>query len=767
MALYHNPLNDRAFLKELDKNRNREIYARIILLTFEEQPIERIEGKVTGGSINIDGASAIRRSCSLTMTTQDQNINIFYLGLERKFTLEIGLKNTIEPDYPEVIWFNQGMFVTTGVTTSTQATNYTINISGKDKGCLINGEVGGSLPSSIDFGMVEQYDESGTRITYEHIILRDIIKNMLETYGNELPHNIVINDLDEDSLELLEYRGDTPLYIFKNDNSCTNITLNGSQIVYVQNDVSKEFTVPVRLSSFGTGNYKLDAFTEMAGSDGQVSPTKVTQSPRGKEIYTIVKMQAGESIGYRKTDLVYAGDLIANVGETVTSVLDKIKNMLVNYEYFYDLDGRFIFQRKKTFTHSEWLSEKIDLVTNETYYENNKIIAENFYSFEDNELVINFNNTPSIQDIKNDFSIWGVRKSSTGAEIPIHLRYAIDTKPTIYTTYKDIGGQQYTFIANNSNVFSWDNNVIYCDWRELIYQMAFDYFKYKDTKEDFYYQVENNNLDNGITRYPGGRTGYEQYYTDLQGFWRELYAPDLQNFNATSKGEISKGGFFTQILLSTNTYRRNKFYIRYFDDYDKEKRFPKYKLSSTRVYNEDTIYYEKTENETSIFTRNQVETPNLLNFWFDFLDSSGDIGRFSVKAIGQRPKNVNNTKLTSIYYRSIPNLIFETEEENSVKNSAYSYITMTQNLENCLSVSDRGKSAWEEMQAYLNDYTYAKESVSFTTIPIYYLQPNEQVSIKDSESKINGEYIINKITVPLTYNGTMSITATKKVDAIY
>jgi hypothetical protein len=41
--------------------------------------------------------------------------------------------------------------------------------------------------------------------------------------------------------------------------------------------------------------------------------------------------------------LTYAGDLIANVGETVVSVLDKIKNMLGEFEYFYDLEGHFVF----------------------------------------------------------------------------------------------------------------------------------------------------------------------------------------------------------------------------------------------------------------------------------------------------------------------------------------------------------------------------------------------------------------------------------------
>jgi hypothetical protein len=41
--------------------------------------------------------------------------------------------------------------------------------------------------------------------------------------------------------------------------------------------------------------------------------------------------------------LIYPGDLISNIGESITSILDKIVKMLGNFEYFYDLDGRFIF----------------------------------------------------------------------------------------------------------------------------------------------------------------------------------------------------------------------------------------------------------------------------------------------------------------------------------------------------------------------------------------------------------------------------------------
>jgi hypothetical protein len=59
--------------------------------------------------------------------------------------------------------------------------------------------------------------------------------------------------------------------------------------------------------------------------------------------YILAKVAYGQTAGYRKTDLTYPGDLIGNVGESVVSVLDKIKNMLVEFEYFYDIDGRFVF----------------------------------------------------------------------------------------------------------------------------------------------------------------------------------------------------------------------------------------------------------------------------------------------------------------------------------------------------------------------------------------------------------------------------------------
>jgi hypothetical protein len=96
---------DKEFLLNLDRNKNKTIYARIIALNLQEQPIESIEGRVTQGSISLDGASAVRRTCSLTITAQEFDYSNYLWGLNTKFALEIGVLNTVDGSYPEIIWF--------------------------------------------------------------------------------------------------------------------------------------------------------------------------------------------------------------------------------------------------------------------------------------------------------------------------------------------------------------------------------------------------------------------------------------------------------------------------------------------------------------------------------------------------------------------------------------------------------------------------------------------------------------------------------------
>ena len=105
-------------------------------------------------------------------------------------------------------------------------------------------------------------------------------------------------------------------------------------------------------------------------------------------------------------------------------------------------------------------------------------------------------------------------------------------------------------INNYKNIGATVLTAYRCDWRELIFQMAKDYRKYahytpydeNDGKEhpftneelleianNFATKIRENNGKNedGEWRYPTGKTGYEQYYTDLEGFWRQLYCPPV------------------------------------------------------------------------------------------------------------------------------------------------------------------------------------------------------------------------------------------------
>jgi len=51
----------------------------------------------------------------------------------------------------------------------------------------------------------------------------------------------------------------------------------------------------------------------------------------------------GEDVGYKLTDFTYPGELILKPGDTVVTLLNKIKETLGNFEYYYDVWGHFIF----------------------------------------------------------------------------------------------------------------------------------------------------------------------------------------------------------------------------------------------------------------------------------------------------------------------------------------------------------------------------------------------------------------------------------------
>ena len=812
--MMHNPLLDKDFLYKLDQQKHKEVFAKIISLDTNENPIEQIEGRVTAGSINIDGNSAVRRTCSLSLIAKEVNINEFYWGLSNKFRLSIGLKNFVDKNYPDIIWFKQGTFVITSFNTSISTNNYNISISGKDKMCLINGDMGGSLPASVDFGCIESYetiynevifdnpksqyqankyyyyshkddsgkeiyilaeDEYNSRMTYyvkdsmthiEKLPIKTIIRESVHTYAGEPYHNIIINDLEQSALELVEYRGDDehPLYLIKNaggiiDNESFNIPEDDINVVpngklKIRRAIKKDKDYVIEDKTITIADLNDDEYDSLV-LDFNSSATKVVlENGNPKRYYTIVRLKNSDTAGYRITDLVYPSDLIANIGESLTSILDKIKGMLGDFEYFYDVDGRFIFQRKKAYINTSW--NTLTNTGDEVYAETSAGTSSAIYSFENNNLIQAFQNTPVLTNLRNDFSVWGTRTTATGIELPIHARFAIDKKPEYYKSLKT--GE--VFITRKQDLLTLFPDAIVRDWRELIYQMALDYFLYNQDVNFLANLIKENTVVklNPVTQeyelfqyYPTGFTGYENYYTDIQGFWRQLYNPDAENEYTFTGGKYET----VREIVNEETGE--------FKEY--ENWVPvKWSNNGTCDY-----YIGLPElDERLYWHKDVIENPHLLNFWFDFLDN-GDLQQFGVNVIGNRPKSINDKDITSIYFRETPSIIYYQDNILNAEDikSGYIYARLAQGLEDMFTISAQGKSAKNKIDEMLYNHSYCIENISITAIPVYYLEPNTRIFVHDEDSQINGEYLISKITIPLTYNGMMSITATKAVERLY
>lgn len=878
------------FLIKLSTQQHQTKYARITALDINDKPAEAIEGAITGGGpISIDGTSAVRRTCNISIAAaRNANVTNVYWALTNKFKVEIGLANNIDSSYPDIIWLNQGVYAITSFSTSESATHLNVSISGRDKMVKLNGEMGGAFQVSTKLDTLETVNKDGS-VTYQKIPIYYIIRNMVHELGNEPWENIIINDLDTYGYELWDYRGvdnnvevdsegntkqvDMPMYYFRDTGDTKkvrNMTIDGDKKIFIS---GSDRTV----SSLSDDELYIDA--DIADS----TPTSFKLSNNEKTYYA-QKIQYGEVAGYHQTDLIYPGDLIMNPGESVTSALDKIKSLLGEFEYFYDVNGKFIFQKKKTYVNNLFSPISGDRI--EPFVE----VSQYTYDFDNkDELVISISNSYSINEVKNDFTIWGSKRSLVGGDkLPVHARYAIDKRPTYYKTfpwykkplnltylkitemyqleldngyvlyytpgsedkyeYESYLKSQITYdaegkvtsgglpnegketgdtigivmlvepdkddiVVNNApagaltNIYvkslkeaenieyyraatreeindysimkyylemksmtgnevtdqlykftslqdefvpaehphpedgkwyrkedglfiEWTNfNLdeayylkegikLYAsdeyigekspdkivDWRELIYLMARDYYQ-NNQDPNYIINLINKNPQFAAAR----RTGYEQYYADMQGFWRDLYNPWYEDLEE-----------------------------------DKQDQF---------FHNGDNQYWN----------RNILHAPQQLDFWFDFLDTGGEIDNYGVQKIGHRPKveQAQASGVTAISYKQRPDVQFIVMPiENPEIDSSKSILYIQDSMRNLFTISSEGKDAFTRIDELIWKHACGAEGKNITCIPLYFLEPNTRIKIGEED------FIITKISLPLTYNSTMQLTTTKIIKPI-
>lgn len=632
-------MNDMDFLTALDKLRIKSHYAKIVLLSFDEKPIREIQGNITGGNLSVNGSSSVRRTINLTMLADETNSDLENIdneiSINKKVRVYVGYKNPLKSyaQYGDIIWFKCGMYVLSSANISRSTSGWTISISGKDKMCLLDGTVGGTFPASVTFHESYIYDNDGN-LTIVNPTIFQIIYEAVNHWGGEAMENIIISDLEETVRLLVKYIGGKPIY-FNNDYT------------------SFDFTPSADFPESNMVSY-------------------------------------GEDAGYRLVDFTYPGELILDAGDTVTDLLDKITTVLGNYEYFYDLDGRFVFQEIKNYLNT---GSPLDELSEEDYtksYNNAKFM----YSLTDLDTTTAITRNPNFDNIKNDFYVWGKRITSNDVEVDIRYHLAIDTKPDI-----EMAGQYMWAVRDSETglLIRYDFNQISSDYAVAGYEVELVGIPCDEWREELYRRAMNAQVTNSV---------YDNYYdSELIAEWRRLYDPMNENWNS-------------------------------------------YGHWNPDVFN----------------------NPENINYWLDFIDTGSEMGRYSIGEIGRRTMIESSDNYTSIYNQSPPDIIFidgyNQEELEHYTMMGQKFFILTSEYQDLFIASSTGTSCFDKIREMLYQNLNYNTTISITCLPKYYMEPNNIIHIEDRKSNINGNYQITQFTLPLTYNGTMSITATQVLTRI-
>ena len=796
--IYNYPyLKDSNFLRRFDLLRLKTQFVKVTLLTFDtERPVLTIEGRSLSGSININGKSAVRRTgnISLLAAAADNDFEQIEskVSINKKVEIEIGfLNNTDEYTDFEKIWFPQGVFVISNVSYShSNAAAITINLQLKDKMVLLNGECGGTFPAAVCLSDVDTIDAYGNETTVKVPIV-EIIREIVNHFGKEALGRILISDVDEKIPRILHWTSDdTPLYIYP--------------------DKDDKYQYHATTTQSDAENYCTTNFPDIPNAVSLIS-----------------KKEYHDLIGFERDWFVYMPQQFnVTAGQTVCNALDSLNSYLGNaYEYFYDINGNFVWQEIKNYLVTSQATMDLEHVAafEGDDYLLNRTNGRVVYAFDDSSQVSAYNNNPQWTMIKNDFMVWGERKNKDlpSGKVPIRYHLAIDDKPSIYDENGDI--KTFEVVEYEDNHFI---SPIYFEKRADFPKIgSFDTYYFDATKTQTYVWLPLAKFENEVAfsdgTYQEPENNTYDSIEDLEEYVEEYIengsSSDLNNLDVV---EIN-GEYF--IFYYDKTSKKGGLYL-----WDNDKKIMTwYKLIATdtvfvqandwrtALYMEGAVaysfgvasndYYEELKNEwpkiynmkasgsgtkadpyKGAFKTEAEVNFTSLDYFLDFIDVNSKISELKISNIGRRSKVINDNNINCLFEPVVPDLyvidesVLSNEEIQLAQewaiNSGQNYIILDSdfwsNIENESSEIDQNganiavnyNSAFETIKQQLYTYTNYNQSISLTMLPIYYLEPNIRIRVRDIESNIYGDYMINTITVPLDINSSMSLTATKALD---
>lgn len=691
--------NKRDFLKQLDDLVIQKQYIQITLLDWQENPIKEIQGELTGGSLSKDSSNCVRTvgslSCSVSAGTYSIDSLNSDFALNKKIFIEIGIRNdtNMYADWP-ILWFPQGIFLITDFALNSSSTSVvSLNISIKDKMCLLNGDVGGKLPSYVQFDVMDTQAPDGTFIE-QKVLIYDILLELLNHFGGEDLNNIIIQDVPLRIRQVMKWNGSNKLYGVYN----------------INNNISDE---------------------EQSDSSEEAWTFTLDKPP--EESSGVIEYEQNADVGYIYSDFIFTDELAGNIGESITSILDKIKNYLGNYEYFYNEFGIFIFREIKNYLNITQAEVVEDEMTrnpikfaggsfelnggSENQYLIETINEKTLYAFDDDSNVTSITVTPQYGNIKNDYIVSGLRQGdSSDTKHIVRYRLAIDSKPDKIITDDP---NNYYYLS------SYENVVYYYDELERVHKLGIG------TVVDSLPSVGNWDkiyLVNSDYKMALTEENFETSELKIQES-EKLHLNNNFNLNIINTDIISaeinpdfEQDFVIKIKKSYVNKEKSNIQKTYAYKWDGQKYIQLYYLKdpfddeSEQIVSEPVVYYPKDwrtalylyglqgevdgtdkgayyedlstfwpqeycldpNNQCFKTTMNEnTESYNILsngNFYLDFIDAeNANLGEYSIDNIGRREDVVSNDDINCLFLPEIPNIVFlnkDNPRENWSENTA-------------------------------------------------------------------------------------------------
>lgn len=162
---------------DLQTRLTRQVFVKIEILNQKNEVINEVSGSAIGGNYNIDSASAIRRTCSITFNLETNDYlpnenSVFWIN--KKFKLYIGLK---EMRSNSIYWFDKGTYAIKDPSVNITINENSITINGLDKMALYNGDISGQLETAF---VVDVTDANGAKI---EVYVEDAIEALMRDGG--------------------------------------------------------------------------------------------------------------------------------------------------------------------------------------------------------------------------------------------------------------------------------------------------------------------------------------------------------------------------------------------------------------------------------------------------------------------------------------------------------------------------------------------------------------------------------------------------------